>query len=127
MNAKDRPAPRELGAQYWETCCMICSKKQFAAVPDVICSECEQTSAVTDYIKKLEKALEPFSADDLCDVLGGNCDGEESVVFGRKDTELKIKHFRAARKVLKGRHYELNADLDAICQMVAGAAPQKGG
>lgn len=59
-----------------------------------------EIAALCARVERLEGALKPFAADDLCQTLGGNCDGVESVVFGRKNTELKLKHFIAARAVL---------------------------
>lgn len=70
---------------------------------DIIKRKDDELAALRSRVARLEAALKPFTADDLCEILGGNCDGEESVVFGRKDTELKIKHFRVARAALEAK------------------------
>ena len=51
-------------------------------------------------IAELEAALAPFSAEDFCQTLGGNFSGDDSIVFERKNTALKLGHFRTARKLL---------------------------
>ena len=53
-----------------------------------------------DRVIKLEKALEPFSHDDLCILLGGNCEGGESKIYGRNKAILKLKDFRKAKELL---------------------------
>lgn len=49
----------------------------------------------------LLKALEPFAHPDLCRELGGNLQGDESLVFGRGDAVLKLGDFRRATEAIK--------------------------
>ena len=59
------------------------------------CSARNATDA--DRIDQLEAALTPFLHDDLCEVLGGNIQGDDSIVFQRNTAKLTLGHFRAAR------------------------------
>jgi len=52
--------------------------------------------------KRLRDALKPFAHPDLSELLGGNCEAGESIVFRRKNATLKIKHFKVAENSLKG-------------------------
>lgn len=90
-----RPVPVVCGPQYWDTTCMICGERQFAAVPDVICNSCLETSKTTDYIKALEDVL-VFSIDEIKSqyVLRFDCDFESA---GEENPAVK-----KARSVLKG-------------------------
>jgi hypothetical protein len=53
----ERTRAIERSPQYWVTTCLVCDKAQFSAVEHMICSQCEETSAVTDYIVKLEAVI----------------------------------------------------------------------
>jgi hypothetical protein len=52
-----KPAPEELGPQYWKTHCLVCEKLQYAATAHVICGECEETDAVVTFILDLQKKV----------------------------------------------------------------------
>lgn len=60
----------------------------------------EVTPTQAETIAKLREALKPFTHDDLCEMLGGNVEGDESPVFNRNHAMLKLKDFRKARAVL---------------------------
>jgi len=51
-------------------------------------------------IEKLEAALKPFSHDHLCEYLGGNANGEQSIIFQRNKAKLTIGDCRLARDAL---------------------------
>jgi hypothetical protein len=59
---------------------------------DTGCQTCEA--------KRLREALEPFSHKDLCAILGGNVQGDDSPVFWRNKAILKLGDFRRARSIL---------------------------
>ena len=48
--------------------------------------------------RKLRKALKPFTSPDLHQYLGGNAEGEDSIVFQRQKTQLTIGDFKLAAK-----------------------------
>ena len=54
--------PVELSPQYWRTSCMVCDKLQFAATEHVVCNECTETSALTDYIVTLNAVISDLEA-----------------------------------------------------------------
>lgn len=45
-------------------------------------------------------AAVPFSHDDLCAYLGGNSEGEDSIVFQRNSAYLRLRDFRGIRSGL---------------------------
>lgn len=49
---------------------------------------------------KLLEALEPFAHADLSELLGGNVEGDDSIVFQKKDAKLTIGDFRRARELV---------------------------
>ena len=54
----ERKRAIERSPQYWVTTCLVCGKAQFSAIAEnMICSQCEETSAVADYIVKLEAII----------------------------------------------------------------------
>lgn len=57
-------------------------------------------AALEARVAELEAALKPFSHKDLCEALGGNLEGGESIVFQRNHAILKLKHFRLAAALL---------------------------
>lgn len=62
-----------------------------------------KTAALEAENAALRKALEPFAHPDLCKILSGNTNGDESIVFGRDKANLKLKHFIAARALLEDK------------------------
>jgi hypothetical protein len=60
-------------------------------------------------LNELTGALEPFADEALCKIHPSNTVGEESIVFQRNKSVLKIKHFRKAKAALasaKGEAHE---------------------
>jgi len=51
-------------------------------------------------IEQLEKALEPFAHEDLCETTSGNVEGDNSPVFGKNNAILRLGDFRKARRLL---------------------------
>lgn len=58
--------------------------------------EGSQKSSQEARIKELEEALRPFAHPDLGEILGGNVQGNESIVFQKNKAFLKIGDFRKA-------------------------------
>jgi hypothetical protein len=52
----------ELSPQYWRTSCMVCDKTIFAATEHVVCNDCTETSALTDYIATLNAVISDLEA-----------------------------------------------------------------
>ena len=53
--------------------------------------------------ERAEGALEPFAHPDLLKMTGGQCQGDDSPVYGRDNAVLKLGHFRAAARALAAR------------------------
>ena len=61
---------------------------------------------VTRLTRELEEAkdiLEPFSHEDLCEQLGGNAEGDLSIIFQRNKAVLRLGDFKRVRAYLAGR------------------------
>jgi len=62
----------------------------------------EQLAALASQNEKMREALKPFAHEDLSRIFGGNCSGEDSIVFQRSNAILKIRDFSRARELLGG-------------------------
>ena len=63
-------------------------------------SALKKANARNKLLEDVAKAAVPFSHDDLCEYLGGNADGEDSIVFQRNFAYLRIRDFRRTRAAL---------------------------
>lgn len=54
------------------------------------------------------RLLRPFAHDDLCALLGGNAEGDESIIFVRNSAVLRISDCRAARALIAKIDKEAN-------------------
>ena len=59
-----------------------------------------QLAAAAQRERELREALEPFAQPELYRQLGGNIEGDDSIIFVRDDAELRLGDFRRAARLL---------------------------
>ena len=65
---------------------------------DEITGSCHCRTKEAEKIDQLVEALKPFTHPDLSQILEGNCEGDDSIVFQRNKAILRIGDFRKALK-----------------------------
>ena len=54
------------------------------------------------WASRVIEAAEIFASDDFCCEIGGNVEGDKSIIFQRKDTSITLGDCRKLRKALRG-------------------------
>lgn len=76
--------------------------RNYAGCQIVVDGACGCTLLPSDitrmFLDYARTALHPFTHEDLSEILGGNVEKGESIVFQRNKATLRIKHFRLAAK-----------------------------
>ena len=61
----------------------------------------EEACRLEEENERLRAALAPFTHNALSEMMGGNCDGDNSIVFQRNKAKLTIGDFKAAQEALQ--------------------------
>lgn len=74
--------------------------KEKPIVEEIVNELFEHLNKLDNEMYEMHQALKPFAQYDLCLILGGNAEGDESIVFKRNYAVLKIKHFKKAKEII---------------------------
>ena len=98
--------------KYWDTLGKsVISTRTFEIVADANTAEfaqeivrglesAAQLATAAQRERELREALEPFAQPELYRQLGGNIEGDDSIIFVRDDAELRLGDFRRAARLL---------------------------